>query len=138
MISEEIRSIESGKRELRNFGITICIALGLLGTVFLWQERNHYLYFFILSITFLFLGFVLPFLLKPIHKIWMSLAILLGWLMTRVVLSVLFYLVITPLGILLRLFGKDFLNLKFDRNVKSYWIYREKIKPEKRNYENQF
>jgi hypothetical protein len=70
---------------------------------------------------------------------WMTLAILMSWVMTRVILSVLFYLGITPMSILARLFGKDFLAIKFDRkDVTSYWIPKEKQVFEKADYEKQF
>ena len=135
---KEIKNIKSGKRELRQFGVTIGIVLGLLGGVFLLREKAYYYYFFIFSTTFLFLGLAAPTLLKPIQKIWMSLAILIGWLVTRVILNILFYLVVTPIGILARIFGKHFLDTKFDTNADSYWITREPVKLEKRSYENQF
>ena len=138
MIVEEIKSIKSEKKELRQFGITIGIVLSLLGVLFLWREKDWYAYLFIISILFLFLGSVLPLLLKPIHKIWMSVAILLGWLITRIILCVLFLLVVTPIGLCARLSGNDFLNLKFNSNVNSYWIPRKHIKLDKKNYENQF
>jgi hypothetical protein len=138
MIIEEIKSIKSGKRELRQFGITIGIVLGLLGLLFLWREKEWFSYLLIVSIVFLSIGLVLPLLLKPVHKIWMVLALLIGWLVTRVIIIVLFYLVVTPIGLLARLFGKDFLDTKIDRDVNSYWIPRKTIKVDKRNYENQF
>ncbi len=138
MIIEEIKNIKSGKRELRKFGIVVGIVLGLLGVLFLWRGKDTYSYFLILSAAFLILGLAVPILLKPIHKVWMTLAELLGWLMTRVILSVLFYLVVTPIGLLARLSGKDFLDSKFDRNANSYWIPKGTVKFEKSNYERQF
>ena len=137
-LEEEVKNIKSGKRELRQFGITIGIVLGLLGGLFLLREKNYYSYFFILSIAFLFLGLAAPNLLKPIQKIWMSLAILIGWFVTRAILIILFYLVVTPIGILAKMFGKYFLDIKFDRNAESYWITRELIKIDKKDYESQF
>jgi len=138
VIIEEIKNIKSGKRELRKFGIVVGIVLGLLGVLFLWRGKDTYSYFLILSAAFLILGLAVPILLKPIHKVWMTLAELLGWLMTRVILSVLFYLVVTPIGLLARLSGKDFLDSKFDRNANSYWIPKGTVKFEKSNYERQF
>lgn len=138
MIIEEIKNIKSGKRELRQFGITIGIILGLLGVWFLWHGKEWYSLLFIVSGVFLFLGIVLPLLLKPIHKLWMSLAVLIGWIMTRVIITILFYLIVTPIGLLARLCGKDFLNTKLDRNVDSYWLPRKAVKCDKRKYENQF
>ncbi|MBL7131942.1 MAG: hypothetical protein ISS45_11190 [Candidatus Omnitrophica bacterium] len=135
---EEIKNIKSGKRELRQFGITIGIVLGLLGGLFFLRQKDYYSYLLIFCGTFLFLGLVAPTLLKPIQKIWMSLAIVIGWFVTRAILTVLFYLVVTPIGILARLVGKDFLDIKFDRNTDSYWLAREPAKFDKRSYENQF
>lgn len=138
MLLDEIKSIKSGKAELRKFGITMGVVFGLFGGLFLLRERPYYFYLFILSAFFLFFGVVLPVLLKPIYKIWMSLALVLGSIMTRIILSVLFYLIITPLGLISKLSRKDFLDLKFDQSAGSYWIQRKKIPLEKSNYEKQF
>lgn len=138
MIIEEIRNIKSGKRELRKFGITVGIVSGLLTGLFLWRQKDYYFYFLIFSAASLSLGIVVPILLGPIHKVWMTLAILLGWVMTRVILSVLFYLVVTPVALVARLSGKDFLDLKFDRSAVSYWISKKQINVERKNYERQF
>jgi hypothetical protein len=120
MLSEEIKNIKSGRSELRKFGITLGIAFGLLSGLIYWRGKISPLPFFIISALFFFFGLVLPGLLKPIQKIWMILAVLMGWVMTRVILIVAFYLMVTPIGLLARLFGKDFLNTKFDSNVSSY------------------
>ncbi len=135
---DEIKSIKSGKIELRKFGITLGIVFGLLGGLFFWREKPYYSYLFILAAFFLFFGLVLPVLLKPIHKGWMTLALVLGSIMTRIILSILFYLVITPLGLISKLSGKDFLDLKFDKSASSYWVPRKKIAFEKSDYEKQF
>jgi len=138
MIVEEIKNIKSGKRELRQFGITIGVVLGLLGMWCVWRGKEGSYPLLISAIVFFSLGFIFPLLLKPVQKLWMSLAILMGWLMTRVIITILFYLVVTPIGILARVCGKDFLNTKIDRNANSYWSPREIAGPDKNNYENQF
>jgi len=138
MIIEEIKNIKSGKRELRQFGITIGLVLGLLGSWFLWSNKEGGSLLLIAATLFLSLGFIMPRLLKPLQKLWMTLAVLLGWLMTRIILTILFYLVVTPIGLLARLSGKDFLNRKFNSDASSYWIPRKAATPEKKNYENQF
>lgn len=138
MIIEEIKKIKSEKKELRQFGITMGIVLALLGGLLLWREKDYYFYFLILSIAFFFIGLALPVILKPAHKIWMTLAILMSWVVTRVIMITLFYLVVTPIGLLTRLCGKDFLDTKFKKNVNSYWIPRKEIKSERSNYERQF
>ena len=139
MLIEEIKNIKSSKKELRKFGITVGIVLGLLGG-FLWLKGKDW-YYILLALSFflLFFGIILPIALKPIQKIWMSLALILGWIMTRVILSLMFYLVFFPIGMLARIFGKDFLDQKRDTDVKSYWILR-KSEPQrpKEAYEKQF
>jgi hypothetical protein len=138
MIIEEIKSIRSGKKELRNFGITIGIALGLFGGLFLWRGKTYYLYFFIIAAVFFFLGIVLPSLLKLFHKGWMTISILMGWLMTRIILIILFYGILTPIGLISRLCGQDFLDKKLNKNAPSYWVLRDKQKVDKKTYQQQF
>lgn len=138
MIIEELRAIKSGRSELRKFGITLGVILGLIGMFLLWRGRGGSDVLLVISLAFLALGFIVPLLLKPVYLLWMSLAVLLGWLMTRVILVMLFYLVVTPIGLVARLCGKDFLNRGFDRNAPSYWVARQEVTPDKERYENQF
>ena len=138
MIIEEINSIRSGKKELRQFGIIIGIACGLLGVLLWWSGKTYYSYSFIIAAAFFFLGFTLPAALKPFHKVWMTISILMGWLMTRVILIILFYGILTPIGLIGRLCGKDFLDIKLHKNVQSYWVLRGKQEYDKKSYEQQF
>ena len=64
-------------------------------------------------------------IMKPFHYGWMKFTFILGWFWTRFFLGVFFYLIITPTGLLMRLFGKDFLDEKIDHNAKSYWRKRD-------------
>ena len=139
MIHEEIKNIKGGKGELRKFGITMGVVFLLLGGFSWWRGKEYYFYFLCLSGAFIFLALIIPSVLKPINKMWRTLAILMSWVMTRVILSVLFYLGITPMSILARLVGKDFLKIKFERkDVTNYWIKKEKQVFEKADYEKQF
>jgi len=138
MIIEEIKNIKSGKSDLRKFGITMAIVLVLLGGVLLWREKGYYFYFFIFAAAFIIPGLVVPVALKPVHTVWMTISVILGWIMTRVILSVLFYLVLTPTGWLAKLFGEHFLDLKIDNDASSYWIHRGKSQVNKSDYEKQF
>ena len=138
MIIEEIKNIKSGKSDLRKFGITMGIVLILLGGLFLWREKGYYFYFFIIAAAFVVPGLAVPFVLKPIHAVWMTMSIILSWIMTRVILSVLFYLVVTPTRLLAKLLGKQFLDLKIDKNASSYWISKKELKLNKADYKRQF
>ena len=70
--------------------------------------------------------------------VWMIFAVILGWFMTKVILSLLFYLIITPIGLFLRIIGKDLLNLKEKKQQKSYWNMRNSEEEQNQNYEKQF
>jgi hypothetical protein len=136
---EELRNIKSSKQELRKFGFTVGIVLIVLGGLFWWRGKEFYVYILAAGGLLLFFGWVWPVVLKPIQKVWMTLAIVLGWFMTRVILSVLFYLVFVPIGRIARLFGKDFLNLTLDSSAESYWIVKDmQQEKSKEAYERQF
>lgn len=138
MLKEDIKNIKSGKEELRKFGLTLGIFLGLLGVFFLWRGKDFYIYFLVLSTAFIIFGLVLPLLLKPVQKGWMTIAIIIGWFMTRMILGFLFYLVFTLVRFLAMLSGKQFLDLTIDESKKSYWIHRESKELKKIEYEKQF
>lgn len=138
MLLEEIKNIKSEKRDLRNFGITFGVVLGILAGLLWWKEKDTYSIFGILSLAFFFFGFVLPNLLKPLQKAWMAFAVVLGFFMTRVILSILFYVVFTAIGGIGRLFRKQFLDMKIDKTRQSYWIKRETKNTDKSIYEKQF
>ena len=64
----------------------------------------------------------MPVILKPVYRVWMTLAVVMGFIMTRVILSVVYYLVMTPIGLAMRLFGKDPMHRRIDPEASSYWI----------------
>ena len=70
--------------------------------------------------------------------VWMIFAVILGWFMTRIILSLLFFLVITPIGLTMRLLGKDFLGLKIKSSNESYWNKRDKENELNQDYQKQF
>ena len=125
------------KAELRKFVVTIAIALSLLGAIGAWRGRGYALWLFVFTAVFLSVGLAAPKTLGPVYVGWMAMAKMMGYVMTRLILTVLFYLVVTPIGIMARLSGKKFLDLKFDKDADSYWIER-KSEPEKGDYEKQF
>jgi len=138
MILEEIKNIKSGDREIRKFGVSVGIVIGLLGMLFLWRGNDYYPWFMVISGALIVLGLIIPPALKPVHKLWMTLAIVLGWLMTRLILCVLYYFILTPIGLLGRLFGKEFIDLKFRKITDSYWITKNAVNFEKERYEKQY
>lgn len=110
------------KSEWRKFGIALGIILSIIATIILIKEKSLYIYFYGAGLFFILAALSLPVIIKPVFILFLYIAHVLGWVMTRVILSILFYLVITPIGLILKLFRKKFLDLKFSRDVESYWI----------------
>jgi small-conductance mechanosensitive channel len=138
MILEEIRNIKETKKDLRNFGITVGIVLILIAGLLFWKQKDSFLYFGILGALLISAALVKPLILKPLNKAWMTLAILMGWIMTRVILTILFFIVLTPTAFIAKLFRKDFLDLKIDKSKSTYWVKREKKNFTPEDYEKQF
>ncbi len=138
MILDEIKEIKESKKDLRKFGLTIGIAFLLLAVLLFITKKNSFPYFGTIGVLLIIIGLAVPGILKPFNKIWMSLSIILGWIMTRVILTILFYFAITPIGLLVKLIRKDFLDLKIDKSKNSYWQKREKKKFDPVDYERQF
>ena len=113
---EEIKNISSEKSDFRKFGITIGLLFMVIAGLLFWRGKESFEILLASGFVLFVLGLVLPVVLKPIYWIWMILAALLGWIMTRVILGLLFYVVVTPIGMLSRLFGNNFLDLKWDKS----------------------
>ena len=135
---EEIKNIKSEKSDLRNFGIIVGIILLIISGFLFWKEKESFQIFLAIGITLFLTAIALPSVLKPVYWIWMIFAIILGWFMTRVILSLLFYVVFTSIGLTLRFFGKQFLELRWDKSKESYWNFRTNEHLQNENYEKQF
>ncbi|MDA7596947.1 SxtJ family membrane protein [Candidatus Pelagibacter sp.] len=118
----------------KSFGIVFFIVFLLIAFYPLINQENIRIWSLVVSLIFLILGLKNSNILSPLNKIWFKFGILLGKIVSPIVMGVIYFLVVTPTGLLMRLFGKDILNLKFN-NEKSYWI--EKTGP-KSKMKNQF
>jgi hypothetical protein len=138
MIKEEIKNIKEDNSTLRKFGLTVGTVLLFAGIVLYLAGKSSSVVIGGIGVLLILFGLILPTILKPLNKIWMILAVILGWFMSRLILFILFYIVITPIGFFLKLMGKDFLHRKIDNNSQTYWETREKKIAEKIDYERQF
>ena len=139
MIREEIKQLKTGPSELRKFGLLVGSVFLALGILFLLRHKTHYPWFLFPGIVLVIAGALLPAALRHVYIGWMSLAIVLGFIVSNVILTVFFFVVITPIAALARLAGKDFLRLKLDRNAASYWIpTKPSAAKTKAEYERQF
>jgi hypothetical protein len=137
-IREDIKQLKTGDRDLRKFGLMVGGVFAVLGGLFLWRHKSFYPWFLWPGGVLLGFGALWPRALKWVYLAWMSGAFVLGFIISHIILGIFFYLVITPIGLLARLAGKDFLSLKLDRAAKSYWIPRERKAKSPADYERQF
>ena len=123
---------------MRKFGITVGLILLVIAGLQFWKEKDSFQPILIIGIILLASGLAIPIILKPVYWVWMIFATILGWVMTRVILSLLFFVVVTPIGLILRMFRKQFLELKWDTTQNTYWNYRPTNEYNLKSYEKQF
>lgn len=116
----------TARKELRKFGISVGLVLCILGGILLYKGHQIYVGFFIVGGLLALGGTFIPSVLRPIHRGWMTIVGAIGWFNTRLFLGLFFYFIFTPVGLIGRLLGHNFLDRKIDRNANSYWIIRKR------------
>ena len=116
----------------RSFGIVFFIVFLLIATYPLINNGELRIWSLILSLAFLILGLLNSKILYPLNKIWFKFGLLLGRIVSPLVMVIIFFLVVTPIGLLMRILNKDLLNLKFNKS-KSYWIEKNEQKSKMKN-----
>ena len=114
------------KSSNRSFGILFFLVFLGFGLWPLTKEMSPNIYLIIISVIFLFLGLLNSKLLSPLNNLWIKFGEILGKVIPPIVMAVVYFLILTPISLLVRLFGKDLIEMKFNNNVKSYWIKRKK------------
>ena len=116
----------------RSFGIVFFIVfllIGLYPLAYNGEIRTWSLFF---SFIFIILGLLNSRILTPLNKIWFKFGLFLGKIISPLIMAIIFFLVVTPIGLIMRLVGKDVLNLKFNTK-KSYWIEKDNLKSKMKN-----
>ena len=116
----------------RSFGIVFFVVFLLIGFYPLLNEGNLRIWSVIISIVFFILGLLNSKILTPINKVWFRFGLFLGKIISPLIMGIIFFFVVTPIGIFLRIIKKDVINLKFNSD-KSYWIKKSKIKSKMKN-----
>lgn len=133
-ILEEIRNIKSQRKQLEEFAWVMGGFFALLaGMLFL--KHRFFLPWGILSAVFFVAGFAAPQALLPLQKAWMAIAVIIGFFMSRIILSVLFFLVITPIAVCTRWSGKKF--LAGGESPDTYWQQHPEIQ-DRTSYQRQY
>lgn len=124
-VKEELSALEISTKALRKFGLLVGGIFLLLGFWIYYSNQSILGIIFLAVGALLFIfGLLIPNFLSKAYKVWMGLAFALGWVMSRVLLSVLFYLVLTPIGFIAKIVGKKFLDIDIKIKRESYWIIR--------------
>ena len=117
----------------RSFGITFFIVFFLIGIWPLINNNEIRIWFILISLIFLVLGSINSKYLAPVNKLWYKLGILLSTFFSPIIMGLVFFVIVTPTGLIIRILGKDVLKRKFIKNKTSYWIYRDKSKSSLKN-----
>jgi len=114
------------KENNKGFGILFFIVFLLFGLWPLLKGDSPRIYFFPIAVLFLILGLINSKILTPLNRFWIKFGELLGSIIAPIVMGLVYFIVLTPLSFLIRITGKDLLNVKFSNKVKTYWIKRLK------------
>ena len=105
----------------RSFGILFFIVFLIIG---LWPLKNSNdinFIFIVISIIFLILGIINSRLLNPLNKVWVKFGEILGMIIAPIIMGIVYFVILTPISLMVRLFGKDLLGLNFSKKTQSYW-----------------
>ena len=116
----------------RSFGIVFCVVFLLIGLYPIIYNQDIRFWSFGISIIFLILGLLNSKILTPLNKIWFKFGLFLGKIISPLIMGIIFFFVVTPIGIIMRVLGKDLLNLKYNKS-KSYWIEKRDTKSSMKN-----
>jgi hypothetical protein len=136
-ISDEYQKLDRSPRALKRFGLMVGSVILILGCFFLWRQRWAGWPLISIGTVLVLAGGLAPLLLKWVYGPWMIGALMLGWVVTRVLLTLVFFLVVTPVGLLQRLFGKRVIEVEWKADAASYW-QRRADRPVPADYEKQF
>ena len=114
------------KSSNKSFGILFFVVFLGLGLWPLTNDNNPNIYLIIISIIFLILGLLNSKLLSPLNLFWIKFGELLGKIIAPIVMAIIYFFILTPISLIVRLFGKDLLSLKFSKQIKTYWTKRKK------------
>lgn len=124
---KEIKNIESGTKQLKDFGRVMAVAFLVFAIIAFTKHKAVRADLLVISLLFGILScFALGRkVLFPLQKVWMAFACVMGFIMSRILLSLLYFIILTPIALIGRFLNKEFLQEKIDKNCDSYWIKRK-------------
>ena len=122
----------------KNFGIVFCLVFGVIAVCPLFSGGSIRFWSLAVGGVFLLVAFFKPILLRPLNKLWFRLGEVLGKIITPIIMSGLFLIIVTPIAMIMRVLGKDILKLKVDCKATTYWVERVEPGPPSGSMRNQF
>jgi Saxitoxin biosynthesis operon protein SxtJ len=133
-----MEKLDLSTNSLKRFGIVMGAAFLIIAYIIFARHKSGASLVAIISILFFLLAVAAPAWLKYFYILWMKLAAVLGWVNTRIILFLIFYIIFAPIGLAIRLLRIDLLDRKIDKNKKSYWLKKERRILNQFNYEKPF
>ena len=118
--------MKSEKVNNRSFGILFFIVFLIIGFYPMYNSDSPNKFFLILSIPFLILGMLNSKILTPFNRAWIKLGEILGLIIAPLIMALVYFIFLTPISLIVRIFGKDLLDIKFNKKLETYWINRKK------------
>jgi hypothetical protein len=135
---EDIKKIEATSKNIKKFALALSAVI-LVFNGFLYAFRGYmYFWMLLLAIIFSVSALIKPNILKYIYKAWTTIALIIAWIINTIILSIVFYVVVTPIALIARIAKKEFLEIKIDTKTKSYWHDIEKSNEDIAAYKGQF
>ncbi len=126
-------------KDLRQFGLVLAGILAVLGAIHFFKgHMGAYPWFGAFAACFFIISIAAPGMLRPVYHVFIKVAHVIGWVNTRLILIFVYYFILTPIGLIMKIAGKDQLNRKLQPAEESYWIRREQTAATKETLERQF
>lgn len=137
-IRKELEALPTEPHDLRKFALVVGGVFLAIGAFALWREAPWAPIPLWIGAPLVAVGVVYPRVLRPVYLGWMGLAFVLGTIVTGILLTLFFFLVITPVALFFKLIGRDALHREIDREAESYWIAKEYAIPDRSRFEKFF
>src|SRR6056300_1746672 len=106
----------------RSFGIVFFVVFLIISLYPITYSENIRIWSLIISFIFIILGLLNSKILTPLNKLWFKFGVILGKIISPIIMGIIFFLVVTPIGLIMKLLGKDLLRLKYNKKDNTYWI----------------
>jgi len=132
------RSHEVKSGSDRSFGFVFCAIFVIIGLWPLLSSEGPRLWSLVIAAGFLGVALLRPVLLSPLNRLWFKFGLLLNKVVNPLIMGLVFYITVTPIGLIMRVLGKDLLGLRLSKDSESYWIHRDPPGPSPESMRQQF